>query len=356
MSSLRLCLFICIFVLSAITSSLPTKPSANAPPGPNPALRILLLGDAITSGVKSGDGNGYRLRLQEHLQNANVNFTFVGDSHTGTMENNAHSGFIDKHISQIQDLAQPSLRHLEPDIILIHAGTIDQARNPFHEMPIHGADRLETLVKNVTSTCPDAVVLVAQIVDNAKPDTHNRIRAFNHRLILRMKGINHSGRKVALVDMNSIGVKYVHHEPCTFMRSDDSFSDLADGTHPSDQGYNKMGDIWYRALRKLAKHDWIRGSAHLVEFASEHGDAAPEHGTSEEHKEVQLFTSSDYGDSDHVGVVRPVMFVPLSGFRLPLSQDDYASVMTSMSSTNGLLVLAVVVALAYTVAKLCRSR
>ncbi|KAI4263408.1 MAG: hypothetical protein L6R42_001439, partial [Xanthoria sp. 1 TBL-2021] len=47
-------------------------------------LRILPLGDSITSGFQSTDNNGYRLGLQRELAGSSV--LFVGSRSGGTMD------------------------------------------------------------------------------------------------------------------------------------------------------------------------------------------------------------------------------------------------------------------------------
>ena len=53
-------------------------------------LRVLPLGDSITVGVQSSDGNGYRLGLQQNL--AGSKLQFVGDLRNGSMRNGQNAG------------------------------------------------------------------------------------------------------------------------------------------------------------------------------------------------------------------------------------------------------------------------
>ena len=59
---------------------------------PGKELRILPLGDSITYGIQSTDGNGYRLRLQKDLSGSKL--LFVGDPQRqgGNMANNQNAG------------------------------------------------------------------------------------------------------------------------------------------------------------------------------------------------------------------------------------------------------------------------
>lgn len=46
-------------------------------------LKILPIGDSITQGYKSSDGNGYRLDLLNDLQNGGYEVTYVGTAWLG---------------------------------------------------------------------------------------------------------------------------------------------------------------------------------------------------------------------------------------------------------------------------------
>ena len=53
-------------------------------------LRILPLGDSITVGVQSSDGNGYRVGLEKNL--ARSKLQFVGDLRNGSMLDDYNAG------------------------------------------------------------------------------------------------------------------------------------------------------------------------------------------------------------------------------------------------------------------------
>ena len=78
---------------------------------PGTELRILPLGDSITDGFASSDGNGYRIGLQEDLSGSKV--LYVGDKRAGTMANNDNAG---TSLCSPADLTRGSLpphRHIE---------------------------------------------------------------------------------------------------------------------------------------------------------------------------------------------------------------------------------------------------
>ena len=91
----------------------------------SPTLRILPLGDSITFGLESPDGNGYRKRLRSLLERERkVNVEYKGTEHSGDMPNNCHAGWNAKTIQEVGEVMGPSLEQ-GADVILLHAGTND---------------------------------------------------------------------------------------------------------------------------------------------------------------------------------------------------------------------------------------
>jgi lysophospholipase L1-like esterase len=83
-------------------------------------LRMLPLGDSITWGFQSSDGNGYRLDLKNLLSGNQV--IYVGSQQSGSMANNENEGHPGALIDQIATYAQASLPD-RPNVVLLMAGT-----------------------------------------------------------------------------------------------------------------------------------------------------------------------------------------------------------------------------------------
>jgi len=141
--------------------------------------------------------------------------------------NEGHSGFT---ISQIADSTIYSLRQ-RPNIVLLHAGTNDLNLSPPPSPYDSAPDRLGALIDEVLCTCPDAIVLVAQIIQSSSAATEGRIKTYNAAVPAVVATRFAQGFKVAVVDMSSIGG-----------------SNLFDSLHPNDGGYVKMADLWYQGL------------------------------------------------------------------------------------------------------------
>ena len=93
------------------------KPGVPVKPGTE--LRILPLGDSITWGYTSPDGNGYRLQLYNDLSGDNV--VFAGVIQSGNMIDNWNGGYPGQTIQYIAGQAPQSLAQ-HPNIVLFMAG------------------------------------------------------------------------------------------------------------------------------------------------------------------------------------------------------------------------------------------
>ena len=76
---------------------------------------------------------------------------------------------------------------------------------------------------------------MAQLIDSADSGTSKRIHTFNAAVPGVVDTRAKQGKHVITVDMSSIGIGYL----------------VGDGIHPTDEGYQKMADFWYQAIKKI---------------------------------------------------------------------------------------------------------
>ncbi|KAF5667840.1 FG-GAP repeat domain-containing protein [Fusarium denticulatum] len=89
-------------------------------------LRILPLGDSITYGYKSSDGNGYPNTLRDLLVKAGNTVDMIGSVRAGSMNDNDNKGHSDYIISQIAEYNSAYKERL--NAVLLHAGTNDMGQ------------------------------------------------------------------------------------------------------------------------------------------------------------------------------------------------------------------------------------
>jgi len=194
------------------------------------------LGDSITRGSLSSNTNGYRGPLQKLLNT--INWDFVGSLSDGNMKDPSHQGHSGKMISDIASYVTQSIG-VRPNLILLHAGTNDIDL----ERDVAGAPaRLAALVDQLLQRCPDATVLVAQIIGAKSADLQARLDTYNAAVATLINSRARSGKQVALVDMGHLL---------------DPSKDLADNKHPNDSGYAKMAQAWYAAIEVAEEKEWF---------------------------------------------------------------------------------------------------
>lgn len=196
-------------------------------------VKIMALGDSITYG--QGAAGGYRAPLYQSLVENLFNVVYVG-----TQNNNAtawlpqpnHEGHSGYRIDQIASDFQTWVDSVpDPDIILLLIGTNDYGQD---YDTANAKDRLDQLIALITATRPNAKLFVANLTlrtDNA--DTEAAIEATFNPFVPEIVASHASlGEHVYFVDMNSAL----------------SASDLGDGLHPNQSGYNKMAATWFQAI------------------------------------------------------------------------------------------------------------
>lgn len=215
--------------------------SRQAAIAPGIPLKVLAVGDSITQGFKSTDGNGYRLHLLGSLIDAGSQVSYVGSQRSGNMENNANDGFVGWTISEIAEGARPDFKLL-PNVVLLHAGTNDMDKDPAPEPYDTAPERLASLVDEILGAIPEVTLVVAQIVQSGNPGTRDRIPAYNAAISGILNERAAKGSKILAIDMSSIGV---------------GGSNLIDNLHPNDKRYELMAGFWFEALKQASEKGWI---------------------------------------------------------------------------------------------------
>ncbi|KAJ3499558.1 hypothetical protein NLG97_g229 [Lecanicillium saksenae] len=199
------------------------------------ALRILPLGDSITWGYSSSDGNGYRQDLLNMLSGNPVQY--VGSQRSGSMANNFNEGHPGAVISEIADYASLSVPS-KPNIVLLMAGTND-CNKP--EDPAGAPARLGSLIDKCIAAYPDAVIIVAKLTPIASATSQANVDNFNAAVPGVVASRLSQGARILTVDMGAFV----------------TVGQLADGLHPNDAGYAKMASAWFGGLEKAASNGWI---------------------------------------------------------------------------------------------------
>ncbi|KAF2872785.1 hypothetical protein BDV95DRAFT_398340 [Massariosphaeria phaeospora] len=199
------------------------------------ALRIQPLGDSITWGQGSSDGNGYRYKLLRLL--AGNDITYIGSERSGSMANSNNEGHPGALISEMSLHALKSL-HLQPNVILVLAGTNDIYKDVD---PATAPARLGSLIDNLITMSPHAAILVAQIPPMNDTSRNAVAQTFNAAIPGIVASRAGSGAKVLAVERDPrFSTRY-----------------LADGLHPDDMGHGLLADMFSAGIQRAAEAGWI---------------------------------------------------------------------------------------------------
>ena len=218
------------------TGSLPgaVQSSIKSQPVDHSTITIMPLGDSITAGVGSSTHAGYRSQLWSDCLTAHWHIQFVGSQLSGpaSLTDRAHEGHPGWRIRQISDHVVNWLQTYKPRVVLLQIGTNDIV---YHDAVSTAPGRLRSLILQIHETLPGTTIIVAQITPLRNAALNSQVIAYNLAIPSIVQGLTMQGLPVRYVDM-------YHAVPV---------SDLEDGIHPNDSGYNAMAGVWYRALYSL---------------------------------------------------------------------------------------------------------
>lgn len=197
----------------AVVALLVVPSSARATGTP---LRIMTLGDSLTIGHGSADGNGYRTELGAKL-------TTAGQLYTFTNSGAAHNGWT------VQDLRAGIdgwMAADTPDVVLLMVG-VNNAAGVSPGMTGFESAYID-LTRRILQLSSTVQVYVAEVPYSVAPWAQNEVDVNIATIHSSWDSYGAAGR-VHLVDLSVF-------PPCL----------LWDGIHP--QNYDPMGRQWYRAM------------------------------------------------------------------------------------------------------------
>jgi lysophospholipase L1-like esterase len=229
--------------IAARYAARPVPPSAPAVLGTAARpVRIMPLGDSLTSGNGDWTRDGYRGDLYAALTAAGVRVDLVGSQRAGTVADPDHEGHGGWTIGQVRQRARRWVQAARPDIVLLDVGTNDMRRNVD---PASAPRRLSRLVTLILAAAPEARVVVSTLIvpprmpqpgwPTGLPTIARRVVRFNaavRRLVAA------GGPRLRLADMSAV-----------------RWRDTKDGIHPMPAAYAAMAARWDTQVRAILAAD-----------------------------------------------------------------------------------------------------
>ena len=111
------------------------------------------------------------------------------------------------------------------------------AAEPYDAAP----QRLGSLIDLCIKGSPDAVILVAQIINSGNPGTNSRVQTFDAAIPEVVAQRTDAGHHVMFVDMRQL-----------------TSDEMADALHPNAAGYKTMANVWLAGLQAVDAKGWIK--------------------------------------------------------------------------------------------------
>ncbi len=228
-------------------------------------LKIMPLGDSITAGTDAGYTAllfvSYRCELQKQLTTAGYTYDFVGSVHGqwGTnigrpllpppsyctmtdFDEEGHSGWrVDDILIGASQSWPGNLQSwatsANPDIVLIHLGTVDLTSGESVDSTVTGINQV---IDTLRGANPFVRILLAQILPASTGGKNGTelatIPQFNAALPALVTSKTRPGSPILLVDMHTNFIISQH---------------TIDGVHPNQNGENKMAGRWKTAIDQI---------------------------------------------------------------------------------------------------------
>lgn len=187
------------------------------------------LGDSLTDGFSIP--GGYRIELWNRAVADGRDIDFEGTLSNGSdlLPDHDHEGHTGYRIDQIASGIGTWLPLVHSEVILLMIGANDMLQNyQVNTAP----SRLQSLIDQIASLEPKSKIFVASVPPESDPTVNQRISTFNQSIPGIVQTEAQQGKLVYYVNI---------HDAV-------SLSDLTDGIHFNQHGYDVMGDTWYAAL------------------------------------------------------------------------------------------------------------
>lgn len=194
---------------------------------------LLGLGDSITEG--GSNFSSYLYPLWEKLYVAGYQVEFIGPNQAKTTIGGIdHAGFSGRNAEFLASRIDSIYDRYPADIVLLHAGH----NHYVEEGPVEGIIAAQkSIVEKIKRINPDAIVLVAKVVESGKLPKYSYIHELNGQIDQLVSELRKTYDGVHLVDQSK-----------SFHWREDA---IEDKVHPNTLGAGKMAEDWFEKLQKV---------------------------------------------------------------------------------------------------------
>jgi hypothetical protein len=149
-------------------------------------------------------------------------------------DNEGHSAWTIADLTGIENCTMVGYR---PNVVLLDIGTNDINRGGSVASAVSG---IQSLINQIFTDRPSVTVIVGGLIPTNNATVASNMRSFNQQVSAWVAAQRSGGRHVRFADMSMVKT-----------------TDLQDGLHPNDTGYEKMAFSWLQSIDEAAADGWI---------------------------------------------------------------------------------------------------
>ncbi|KAI0123492.1 SGNH hydrolase-type esterase domain-containing protein [Xylariales sp. AK1849] len=231
----------------------------------------MTLGASVCRGDVSNGTVGFRKPLRDKLVSVGNLVNMVGSDRVGEMTDNDVEAHPGNRVDQVHEWATHSVPRTKPNLFLVHVGSNDCLQ--YWDLPNYH-QRLRGFIDYLLEQSPRGTVVMSTLLTNTVPNTEPCILDLNRQMRELYASLKSEGRPVVLSEMHD-----------QFVPEDDSLERphptniTPDGTHPDDDGYAKMANIFFQSIREADGEEFFQKAEDV---------GIPDDGNTERGAEVQI--------------------------------------------------------------------
>jgi lysophospholipase L1-like esterase len=202
--------------------------------------KIMAIGESTTA-----DPSSYRKKFYELATAEGLSIDMVGPNSGGTGYDADNAGYYGKTCLDLTNFLQSFYKNYSPEIVILLVGTNDCGWNYRIYPNITPIDALSILIDSICVKYPDALIFVSSIppmLDNAftGPDqTPSGVAQAN--------GVTYNNAMQGMINTKIASGEKVHFIDARGLLNATDI--LSDGIHPNQNGYNKLGVLYYNTIK-----------------------------------------------------------------------------------------------------------
>ncbi|KAH9897152.1 hypothetical protein F4778DRAFT_245979 [Xylariomycetidae sp. FL2044] len=192
--------------------------------------------------------SAYRMQLREWLVSLGNPVNCVGSNRFGDFKDNDVQAFPATPIRILHEKAQESVSQMQPNLIIINAGSSDCFQEEAWGSA-HGLDYTRELVDFLFEASPRATVILSTLVMSPEKNKERCIKSINAQIRQAAADLQREGKPVAMAEQH-----YDQGLPGRVQREHMKPDDM----HPTFEGWEMMGEIFKESIREVDAKGWLQ--------------------------------------------------------------------------------------------------